>query len=806
MDKWRGWEPLRKLFWGTGILAVSVFIIFGAVLLYLRSARPSYDGERHLAGLREGVEVWRDSAGVPHIWASSAEDLFFTQGYLHAQDRLWQMEVMRRVADGRLSEAMGSRFLESDAFLRTLGLGRAARRAAESLGPDERRWLEAYAAGVNAWIDGHRGALPPEFEILRLKPMRWEIEHSLMLEKIMAWDLSAYQRSLDLYLAARRLGPERARHLAPEYPEWGATILPSADSAGEALPVTRGIPAPAEALLDAFGVARGSNAWVISGSRTRSGKPILANDMHLALTAPSLWYLSAQHGGDFEVAGLTLPGAPFVIAGHNRAIAWGLTNAYLDDVDLFVERLDPSDSTRYLTPEGSLPFEVVHDTIRVRGSKEPVVFPVRSTRHGPILTGVEDRVGEELIALRWIGHDESSTWRAFPALARAANWEEFVAAMGNFDNPHQNVVYADTAGNIGYHMGGRVPLRGGGRTPPVLPVPGWTGEWDWEGVLPFDEHPRAFNPPEGYIVTANNRQAAGPVGGLISSFWDEPFRAERIRELIESARELDAAAAHRHQLDVRDAKAGRYREIAVAAAERAEMADAAHALREWDLEAATESRAAALFYTWLERLREKAAQSLYLSRAEVEGEGEVEKMLGLEAAEGDLWFPRDALTSILERRAFPWVEGEGESAFWSSAAVAMREADSIAGGRRWGELQVIEAEHPLSRVSLLQRILSLNVGPAPLGGSPTTVNVAAKPEGEYPRRVKHGASQRHLVDLGAGGTGSYILPTGQSGVPFSRHYRDQFERWLEGGLWEIPLDRESAAARRVHRLTLVPRE
>ncbi len=498
---------MRKLWWGVGVLVIALVSALGAMIIYLRTAQPDHSRDRVVAGLGGVVEIWRDSVGVPHIWASSAEDLFFAQGYVHAQDRLWQMELFRRVADGRLAEVMGADLLDTDRFLRTIGLGRAARAAAPALDSERRAWLEAYAAGVNAWLSDSRGALPPEFVALRIKPARWEVEHSLMLEKVMAWDLAAYQRGLDLARAARRLGPERAAHLAPEYPHWGAHILEGGQGRTVPPPLPPPVPPVAAGLLDALSITRASNSWVIGGEHTRSGKPILANDMHLSLTSPSLWYLAALHGGGFEVAGMTLPGAPFVVAGHNRAIAWGLTNAFVDDVDFFIERLDPADSTRYLTPDGSLPFEVIIDTIRVRGVKEPVLFPIRRTRHGPILTGVEDRAGEDLIALRWVGHDQARTWQAMAGLNLASGWDEFVAAVGDFNNPHQNVVYADTAGRIGYYMGGRVPLRGAGQRPPLAPVPGWTGEWDWVGDLPFAEHPQLLDPPEG--VRDNGEQPAG---------------------------------------------------------------------------------------------------------------------------------------------------------------------------------------------------------------------------------------------------------------------------------------------------------
>ncbi|HEX6938539.1 MAG TPA: penicillin acylase family protein [Longimicrobiales bacterium] len=787
---------MRKLLLVIGVFVAAVAAVAAAGVAYLRSATVDYDRDAVVAGLGAAVEVWRDSLAVPHLWAATEEDLYFAQGYVHAQDRLWQMEMLRRVAEGRLSELFGERAVESDRFLRTLGLWRAAAAAERQLGPAERRLFEAYAAGVNAWIEGHDGAWPPEFVVLRIRPEPWTVRHTLAIEKIMAWDLSAYGPGLELARAIRRLGAERARFLVPDYPSWGAHIL-------EEAPAPPAVPAIAAAWLERLSVTRASNAWVIAGSKTRSGKPILANDMHLGLDAPAIWYVMALHardagGGPLDVVGMTLPGAPGVMAGHNRAIAWGFTNAYVDDVDFFIERVDPADSTRYLTPAGSEPFEVIRDTIRVRGG-EPVPLVIRLTRHGPILTSVDDRTGGELIAMRWVAHDRTGSWRALLGFNRAKGWEDFVRAVEAFDNPHQNVVYADTAGHIGYWMGGTVPLRGsadvaragrdgGPKAPPLAPVPGWTGEWDWVGVLPFERHPHALDPARGYLVTANNRQAAGAVAGLVGSRWADPFRAMRITEMVAGPGPFDAASVHAQQLDVRDAMAARYRDRAVEAAEHAGRAEAAALLRDWDLEARTDSRAAALFYIWRDRLERLAAASLWGDDGE--------------------WMPADAVREILERRALPWVDPGGDRAYLALAARALAEADSIAAGRSWGELHQVRIDHPLGAVALLDRLLGLNIGPAPAAGSPTTVNVAYHTDGRgYPAQVTAGPSQRHVVDMAdVDGSGGFILPTGQAGIPTSPHYRDQFERWRRGGLWRVPLDRAQADARTVYRMTLLPRE
>jgi len=783
---------MRK--WVVSIVAFLAFITVIALagLGWLRSAVvPDLDRDAEVQGLASPVEVWRDSIGVPHLWAKTEEDLYFAQGYVHAQDRLWQMEMLRRVAEGRLSELFGDRTVDADRFLRTIGLWRAAGAAEAELSPDERRRIEAYVAGVNAWIDGSR-TLPPEFVVLRIRPEPWTVRHTLALEKIMAWDLSPYGTGLELARAVRHLGEERARHLAPEYPSWGTTIV-------EDPPVPPAIPAAAAAWLERFSVARASNAWVIGGEHTRSGKPILANDMHLALEVPGIWYLMVLHAEDadgraLDVVGMTLPGAPGVIAGHNRAIAWGFTNAYVDDVDFFIERIDPADPGRYLTPGGSEPFTVIRDTIRVRGG-EPVEHVVRLTRNGPILNDVESRAGDELIAMRWVAHDRTGGWDAIRGFNLATVWDDFVAAVRAFAVPHQNVVYADTAGRIGYWMGGTVPLRGsadlsrlgrpdGPKPPPLAPVPGWTGEWDWVGALPFERHPHLVDPPRGYIVTANNRQALGGVAGLVASQWMAPFRAERITELIRTGGPFDMEAVHRQQLDVRDAMAARYVDRAIEAAEAGGLDDAAALLRGWDLRATPDSHAAALFYVWFDRLRRSLAESLW--------------------GDGGGWLPSDAVRGVLERRAIPWVDDGGGQEYVARAVAAMRTAAAFVEGKRWGELHQVELRHPLGEVAVLDRVFRLNIGSAPLAGSDQTVNMAHA-TGGWPARVVAGVSQRHVVDMAdVDGGGGFILPAGQSGVPGSPHYKDQFERWRTGGLWRIPLDRGRAEARTVHRMTLWP--
>jgi penicillin G amidase len=755
-------------------LAIAVVVLPVPVAwIWLLTSRARVTGTIALTGLSDYVRIDRDSLGVPQVWAATEEDLLFAQGFLHAQDRLWQMELFRRVADGRLSEILGPAALETDRFLRVVGLGRAATAQDARLDPATRRRLDAYTAGVNAFIAQRRGALPPEFVALRFEPEPWTRRNTISVEKVMAWDLAPYGFSVEATRAVRALGPERAARLMPGYPEWGPTILEA--------PLPLPAPGPATALLDALSMTHASNAWVIGGSRTRSGKPILANDMHLSLRAPSIWYLMALHGGGFDVAGMSIPGAPYIVAGHNRAIAWGFTNAMLDDIDLFIEKVDPADSSRYLSAGGSEPFAVLRDSIRVKGRAEPVIQEIRVTRHGPILENVEDPQGQGLIALMFAGRQPSHTLDALRRFNAASGWADFVEAVRNFDNPHQNVVYADTIGKFGYIMGGRIPIRGNGRVPPVLPVPGWTGEWDWTGYEPFDDHPAVLNPASGYVVTANNRQAAGQGADRISTSWEPPYRAERIRSMILESKDLDVQAVHHMQLDLRDELAARHRGRASASAREAGLGTDADTLDAWDLRASRDSRGAALFYAWYESLDA-------LVRHETFGD-----------SAGTV--PRSAIDAILDGAPVPWVSPVTVDSLSHSAS---RAADSIATGRTWGQIHHVRAEHTLAASRLLDGLFHLDIGGGPGDGAPTTVNVSLYAAGSLPTVAAYGPSQRHVVDMANVDDGGFIIPTGESGNPLDRHYRDQWTMWLEGGLWTIPLDFAAAKPRVVHTLKLEP--
>jgi penicillin amidase len=760
---------------------------------------PRIRSEAHiLHELGEPVEILYDSMGVPHIFASSLDDLFLAQGYVHATHRLWQMEMSRRVQQGRLSEIFGEATLDTDRFLRTIGMEEAAEAGTPSADTPIYRYMERYAQGVNAALEGWRGALPPEFVLLRFRPEPWTPVLTQGMEKLMSWDLSDYQTGLDLAAARETLGDSALVPLLPSYPAWGVTIVdgwPEAPtpSASRGNPLHRDAPiqplppaTPPELLVQAAlaedvtwvlelgSVVRASNSWVVGGGRSRSGKPLLANDMHLALNAPNIWFLVGLHAPGYEVVGMSLPGAPGVVAGHSKAVAWGFTNAMLDDSDFFIERVNPDNSDEYLTPAGWAPFQTREEVIQVRG-RDPVPLTVRSTRHGPVVTPVEERAGDEILAFEWVARAPAGTFRALLGMTQAKSAEEFLQAMRDFDDPHQNVVFADTTGAWGYWMGGRIPVRASG-PPPQLPVPGWTGDHDWLGWVPFEEKPHVLAPERGYVATANNAQGRDERAMRVTDGnWFAPYRAQRISELLE-ARELhDAESLSAIQMNPGSAFVDRYRGYAVEAFRAAGLEELALRLEAWDGLADLESTEATLFHTWWTALRLSFREEYY------------------GGARG--YFPDRVVEAALEGK-IRLPPGLAEEAARTSAEFA---------DLPWGEAHRLTLDHPLAAVPVLGWLFRFGRSGIPRVGGPYSVNVGPFDGPRPPFRSVWGPSQRHVVDMAdPDGSGGFILPGGQSGYPDNPHSFDQLELWREGRLWLLPTERTRVEERAVATLRLEP--
>ncbi len=810
------------------VLAAVIVVAVAAVAALFSRSVPPLTGTEHVPGLAAPVEVLWDSLAIPHITAASDHDAMAALGYLHARDRLWEMETMRRTAEGRLAEVLGSAALPADRYLRALDIPRVARANMRLAPPETRALAEAYVAGVNQWIAHHTRPLGPEFQILRFTPEPWTPDQIAEVGRVMSWDLVSARVELSLARAAARLGPERVRDLLPAYPDSAPVILPPGSATfrdgrrtrsndgrqtrrrADAQPVVRSqssavrswspsyrlaerdipeIPPVAAEVLDAVAMSRASNSWVIGPARSRSGKPILANDPHLALRAPSLWYLAVIESPGLHVAGATIPGLPAVIIGHNQRIAWGLTNISVDDVDYVIERLS-EDSSRVLTTSGWAPVEVERDSIRVRG-RRAVPFTLRRTAHGPLVsepppeggwTRTDQASGDTIItlAMRWNGRDASDELSALLGVDRAGSWPEFLAAVSGFKSPEQNWIYADVDGNIGYTASGAVPVRRSGVG--LFPTPGWTDEGLWERYLDFDELPRAFNPPEGFIVTANNRVIGPEYPNFLAQDWDMGYRAARIREMILAGGPYTADDMRRMQMDTVDLFARRIKGIAADAAAAAGRPDLAARLRSWDGTMGADRTEPTLFYVWyrdLQRLTYADDLSGYT--------------------------PSQPLHRWLRAGGSPWFDDTRTPEHEDLAALAtraMRQALPVADGVPWGRAHVTVSEHALGRIGPLDRLLGLNIGPSPRAGSLYTVDVADFGAFAPPFENTHAPSFREVVDLANVEGGRMIVPTGESGNPLSRHYRDQRDKWWNGELWEVPLDRARVAG--VARLQLTP--
>ena len=779
--------PTRRLLRVLLIVIVVIAITAAGAGAYLiRRAFPVTSGRLAVAGLQEPVEVIRDRWGIPHVFARNTHDLLFAQGYVHAQDRLWQMELNRRAASGRLSEVSGRATLETDRFLRTIGLRRAAEAEAQRLSGAIKEALEAYAGGVNAFIETHRGRLPIEFTFVGLTPEPWTPTDSLAFAKLMAWILSGNWR--DELLRAHilsRFGPEGVLALIPPYPADAPVIAPP-EAGGYTwnLSALRNLPDLAGTIP---GV--GSNNWVIAGTRTATGAPLLANDPHLEAAMPSVWYEMHLTDGDYNAIGSTFPGTAGVVIGHNEHIAWGVTNAGPDVQDLYIERFDQADPTRYLYQGQWLRAQVIREKILVKGA-EPVIETVRITRHGPILNNVVEGL-DAFVALRWTALDPGTLPESVLRVGRAKNWNEFRAALRLWTVPAQNFVFADRDGNVGYQLPGRIPVRAKGDG--LFPVPGWTGEYEWTGEVPFDALPSVFNPPQGFIVTANNQIVPDSFPYLISRDWDPGYRARRITDLVSQMPKASIEDLQRIHRDVTSLPA----QAVVRALQDVRITEepAASLLAEltaWDGVLAADSRAAAVYETFRLAL-------LPLVFTDVLGPDLSEEYFG----RSDAW--QAVVTRFLADPQSAWWGPDGRDAVVTQALVdAEKTLTARLGSDRsrwtWGRLHVMEFVHPIGRISALAWIF--NATAPPTGGDLFTVNNAGFDRKTYRQRVV--ASYRQIIDLQEWDRSVSIHTTGQSGLPFHRHYRDFVPMWATGQYHPMLFNRERIQQEAEGTLTLAP--
>ena len=803
---------MRTLFKIFVVIVIPVLVVglagFGAATFAVRRPWPQTNGTIQVDGLQAEVTIVRDSWGIPHVYASNPHDLFLAQGYVHAQDRFWQMEFWRRAGSGRLAEILGESALDTDRFIRTLGWHRTAAQELEQLDAETRAILEAYAEGVNAYISAHRGSLGLEFTVLgltgaRFDPEPWTPLNTLTWAKMMAWDLGG-NRTDELLRAhiAARLGTPAVGVLAPPYPDDYPVIVPH--------PLTG---ATLEAVPDAAFEPHflgevddlGSNNWVIAGERTETGMPFLANDPHLGIQMPSIWYEIGLHcepvsdDCPYNVVGASFASTPGVVIGHNDHIAWGVTNLGPDVQDFVIERVNPENPNQYEFQGEWLDMEIVREEIIVAGEDEPVVVFARVTRHGPIINdvagGTEDdwAFGWQPLALSWTALQPGTLIRSIPLLDRASNWEEFREALSYWDVPSQNFVYADVEGNIGYQAPGRIPIRASGNG--SSPVPGWAGEYEWVDYISFDELPCAFNPPEGYIVTANNAVVGPDYPYFLTMDWAPGYRARRIVELLEADSSVSLADIQTMQgnnspiwaedvlpyLLVLPAAGPSLRLGSVQAAGSGQgsgadneqrLAEALELLRAWDGRAVRDSAATALF----------EAFRLHLTDLTF-GDELGEQLLGQARSSVGV-----ALVNILADPTSPWFDDvttpeveTRDDILLQALEEAVEELTETLGrdmtGWRWGDIHTATFENQSLGQSGIAPIEAIfNRGPVPVDGTIATINNTGYSMNN-PYTVKTVPSYRQIVDLDDLPCSVSMHTTGQSGHPYHPHYDDMIDPW-----------------------------
>jgi penicillin amidase len=773
------------------VIAIVLLLAASVALWWLDSSLPELSGSYTLTGITEPVRIVRDRNGVPHIYARTYDDAMYALGFVHAQDRLYQMESQRRIGAGRLSEVAGSSTVSFDRMMRALGLYRRAEADFATLERGTQRALEAYAAGVNAYLAHRREKLPPEFLLIG-EPEPWKPADSLVWGKLMALNLSTgWREKLLRAVFIQRLGPEKAAAFFPTYPSNGPVTL-QRDRAD--VPADLPLLALWRALPEMLKRGGLSNQWAVSGQRTDSGKPIVANDPHLSLDAPTLWYLARIETPDLKLAGATVPGVPGVIVGHNARIAWGVTTSYIDTEDLIIERLDPEQAGHYMTPEGGKPFTTRTETIKVRFGS-PVTMTVRETRHGPVLDDVlatrylPAMQPGHVLALRapWL-EPRDTTADALRGVNHAKNWDEFGQALAKFVGPVQNFIYADVDGNIGYYVPGRIPARredNGG-----LPRAGWSESRPDVRYIPFAELPNLFNPPKGFIVNANNRVAGPDYPYFLSRQWGDHYRAARVEELLsgnaKQTADTSAAIQGDHvSLMARDLL--RYM-LAIPAEHMPKTATAAPALaalRAWDGTMGRNRAEPLIFTAWLAALNRR----LYADE--------------LGAWGADYVSLRPEVVKLILTKHTDWCDDVTTPApetcpemLGLALADALAWIESRYGSQvsrwRWGVAHRAEMRHRLfSFLPLIGGFGSLAIED---DGDAHTVNAAGMNvrDRRAPFAARHGAGVRAIYTLGDVDASRFILSTGPAGHPLSRFYDSMLQDWRDIRYVRFARDRAEA--------------
>ncbi len=755
------------------LLTVLIITVFFSYRTFRRSL-PQTKGHIEIQTLQDNVQIYRDKNGVPHIFASNDHDLYFAQGYTIAQDRLWQLELIRRMVNGRLSEILGDTTVAVDQLMLTIGFKRIAGDLYKKISERSKSVVRAYTDGINSFIRTNPEKLPVEFMLLDFQPGLWNPEDCLAFSRLMGWELSlSWYVEWVAATLKKKIGIQYTNELfADDLSQW--PIIGSGKLSDFDFSILRHITCQLNRISGIENWPKGSNNWVISGLKAENGKPMLANDPHLPLVNPSSWYMAHLMAPGINSAGFSMPGSPGIAIGFNQKIAWGFTNAMIDDADFFVEQIDTSDSTRYFANGQWRKMNRYDEVIPIEG-EEAKRIKIYSTNHGPVINAVHPRLKKvtQKVSFRWTGQDYSDETDAFYRLNRAQDWRDFQSAVRKLKVPGQNIVYCDTQGNIGYWSCGRIPIRA---NPTVN-----QGQQEWIGFIPFAELPHAFNPQKGFLATANNRIAPKDYPYYISNLWEPPSRILRINQLLSGDKKLSVANFKAMQMDTFSPFAQFLAPRILPELKKLAGGDEAFRriyqfLQGWDFYMRGESVAATIFQVFLQTLLDNTFKD----------------ELGEESFHDYLFFSGfsyRALRKIFTRRLYHWFDDVTtknkretpadiiQKSWRQTKDKLIRRMGDDPIKWRWDRLHRVTFRHFLGDQPLMSKIF--NIGPFPMGGSNTTID-----NGYYnftkPYDCIVGPSMRMIVDMANPGRAEVINPPGQVGHPLSSHYRDQTEFWLNG--------------------------
>jgi penicillin amidase len=785
------------------LLTLIIIVVTAGIILITgikRGAFPQYKGEIKLAGLSSSVTVFRDGRGMPHIYAANEHDLYFAVGYVMAQERLWQMDLIRRATTGRLSEIFGKEYVQTDLFLRSLDMTTKSRMLLGTEDPALLECLQTYADGVNAYIAVRGEKLPAEFRILGYKPDPWKLEDEANIIGYMGWDLASGNLTTDIfnYRLINKMGADKAAELIPDWKADTTSVYPGfsieENKLNEALKFIGSMDK-----LKALGIASfsGSNNWAVSGRRTETGKPIFSNDMHLSLTSPGIWIQMHQViPGKLNVTGVAVPGEPFIVAGHNERIAWGMTNLMVDDIDLFSEKINPGNNNQYSFNGEWKDMEVRKEIIKIKGGASDTSL-IKFTHRGAVISDFRN-ISDAVLSMRWSGYDMSNEMKAVYLLDRSQNWENFRSALTYFRSVSQNFAYADVDGNIGLNTGGGIPIRKGYGS---MIRKGETDEFDWKGYVPFDQLPFSFNPVNGYISSANNKTVSNDYPYYISFRFALPYRINRIREMLNEKETYGINDFKRMVTDQHSDYAALLTPYILKLKSRLpEMnpveTSAFGVFPQWDYDMNKEMVAPAVF----EYFRISLAKDLL-------GD-ELGELFGqMPGVLKDYYIYR-----ILETGPDRWVDDINTpqtetlndiilKSFKEGVKTLSDKYGTDVNKWTWGSIHKISLDHPLSSVKILDRIFKLNSPKVGIGGSNHTVCPYTYNE---KFSVTDGASERHIFNIANWDESYTVIPTGESGIPGSEFYLSQTRTYLDGGFYKDAFSDEAVRAAAKYTLKLVP--